>query len=226
MEIMFIGCFILYVHILSQRLKRVGRSYDRHGSTRMDISCETTLGTFDTMSWKNESPIYHPDFPGTIVPSNRTFPFYYTQQPSILPGVDDKTLSIVSPLVAYWALSLVFHALDIWGTDWAWLAKYRIHESAEVRSKNLVGKWHVVGAVLVQQAIQTLLGVLWVDGEDSALTDHMVQMSRMSPILVQSTLLWTGNPHVALSALQAWGSTILHFIYWWAIPTFQIFFAL
>jgi sphinganine C4-monooxygenase len=180
----------------------------------------------DTMSWKDESPIYHPEFAETLVPSNRAFPFYYNEHPSILPGVTDKTLSVIAPLVAYWALSLVFHALDTWGANSTWLGRYRIHESAEVRSKNLVSKWHVVGAVLLQQAIQTLLGVFWVDAEDSALTDHTAKMSRMSPILVQSTLLWTGNPQMAISHLRAWGSLVLHFIYWWAIPTFQIFFAL
>ena len=178
------------------------------------------------MSWRNESPVYASEFAETIVPSNRTFPFYYSEQPSILPGVSDKTLSVVSPLVAYWALSLVFHALDTWGETSIWLAKYRIHESAEVRSKNLVSKWQVVGGVILQQVIQTLLGVFWVDGEDSALTDHTAKMSRMSPILVQSTLLWTGNPHTAHSVLQAWGPHILHFVYWWAIPTLQLFFAL
>lgn len=177
------------------------------------------------MSWRNESPVYAPEFPNTIVPSNGTFPFYYSEQPSILPGVSDKTLSVISPLVAYWVYSLLFHALDTWGSNSLWLARYRIHESEEVRSKNLVTKWEVVVAVLVQQAIQTILGVLWVDGEDSALTDHTTKMARMSPVLVQSTLLWTGNPQTAHSTLQSWGPHILHFIYWWAIPTIQLLFA-
>jgi sphinganine C4-monooxygenase len=173
-----------------------------------------------------EPAIYRPEFANTIVPPNGTFPFYFSQNPSILPGISDKTLSIISPFVAYWVYSLLFHALDTWGANSAWLDRYRIHESAEVRSRNLVTKWQVVLAVLLQQVFQTILGVLFVEGEESASVDHTAKMTGLSPILVQSTLLWLGNPYVAQARLEYWGSTALHFIYWWAIPTAQILFAL
>ncbi|PVG00750.1 hypothetical protein CPB86DRAFT_170461 [Serendipita vermifera] len=174
------------------------------------------------MSHQFEPAIYRPEFANTIVPPNGTFPFYHIQEPSVLPGISDKTLSILSPFVVYWIYSLFFHALDTWGANSAWLERYRIHESAEVKSRNLVSKWQVVLAVLFQQVLQTILGVLFVEGEDSSSVDHTAKMTRISPILVQSTLLWLGNPQLAQARLEYWGSTALHFVYWWAIPTVQI----
>lgn len=174
----------------------------------------------------NDPAIYKPEFSDAIVPPNGTFPFYHTEQPSIIPGMSDKMLSVVSPLVAYWVLSLIFHALDVFGTDWVWLSRYRIRESEEVKTKNLVTKWDVVLAVIFQQVVQTILGVLFVDGEDSAVIDHASKMGRMSPILVQSTLLFYGDPRLAQARLEVWGATLLHFIYWWFIPALQLLFAL
>ncbi|CAG7847221.1 SubName: Full=Related to SUR2-sphingosine hydroxylase {ECO:0000313/EMBL:CCA71884.1} [Serendipita indica DSM 11827] len=173
-----------------------------------------------------EPAIYLAQFADSIVPRNGTYPFYYSERESILEGVSDKTLSLAAPLVAYWVYSLIFHFLDVYGTDWAWLAPYRIHESAEVTSRNLVGKWHVVQAVFVQQLIQTVLGVLLVEEKSSVAVDHTAKMARMSPILVQSTLLWLGNPYVAQARLESWGASILYFVYWWFIPVVQILFAL
>jgi sphinganine C4-monooxygenase len=174
----------------------------------------------------NAHAVYKPEFATAIVPPNGTFPAYYTEQPSIIPGMSDKTLSVISPLIAYWALSIPFHALDVYGANWAWLSRYRIRESVEVTSKNLVGKREVVIAVIFQQIVQTILGVLFVEGEDSSLVDHTAKMSRMSPILVQSMLLYYGDPRLAQARLEVWGTTVLHFIYWWLIPTAQILFAL
>jgi sphinganine C4-monooxygenase len=178
-----------------------------------------------TMTAHAEPAIYFPEFANWIVP-NETYPIYYTEQASIVPGIPDKVLSLIAPLVSYWALSLVFHAFDIYGENWKWLTPYRIHESAEVRTKNLVSKWHVVKAVLAQQTVQTILGVLLLEDGDPAATDHTAKMQRMSPLVVQSTLLWLGNPNLAQSRLESWGPTIIHFIYWWAIPALQMLFAL
>ena len=173
-----------------------------------------------------EPAIYLPKFADSIIPQNGTYPFYYSEQQSILRGVSDKTLSLTAPLIAYWAYSLIFHVLDVYGTDWAWLVPYRIHESAEVTSRNLVSKWQVVQAVFVQQLLQTVLGVLLVDDKSSSVIDHTAKMARMSPILVQSALLWLGDPHVAQARLESWGASILYAVYWWFIPAAQILFAL
>lgn len=178
-----------------------------------------------TMAGHTYPAIYLLEFADRIVP-NATYPIYYTEKLELVPGIPDKILSLIAPLVSYWVLSLTFHVLDTYGENWKWLTPYRIHESAEVRSKNLVTKWQVVKAVIVQQTIQTILGVLLLENEDATATDHAAKMARMSPIIVQSTLLWFGNPLLAQSRLESWGPTILYIVYWWAIPVLQMLFAL
>lgn len=169
--------------------------------------------------------IYQPSFADSIVPPNGTVPFYYSYEPSLIPWLSDKDLSLAAPIAAYWSLSLFFHALDVWGEHWAWLQPYRIHESAEVKSRNLVSKSSVVMAVIIQQVIQTILGALFL--EDTAHTvDHCARMRKWSPFLVQSTLLYMGDPSRAQQFLQTWGPSIVHFVYWWLIPALQLLWAL
>ena len=169
--------------------------------------------------------IYQPGFADSVAPANGTMPFYYSCEPSLLPWLSDKDLSLAAPVAAYWILSLFFHALDVWGENWAWLNSYRIHESAEVQSRNLVSKSRVVTAVILQQAIQTIMGVLFLE-DTERVVDHWARMQKWSPILVQSTLLYMGDPLRAQQFLQTWGPSIIHFIYWWFIPAFQLFWAL
>jgi sphinganine C4-monooxygenase len=169
--------------------------------------------------------IYHPGFADTLVPANGTMPFYHSYEPSLLPWLSDKDLSLAAPVAAYWIFSLFFHALDVWGENWAWLHPCRIHESPEVKSRNLVSKSSVLIAVTVQQAIQTIIGALFLD--DVAQTvDHSAHMRQWSSILVQSTLLYMGDPSRAQQFLQAWGPSIIHFVYWWFIPALQLLWAL
>lgn len=170
--------------------------------------------------------IYKLEFADTIVPQNSTYPFYYTTRPSILPQITDKTFAVWGPIIAYWVYSLLFHALDTWGANWKWLAKYRIHESAEVKAKNIVSRRDVVLAVLVQQAFQVTMGYIFMEEDNSVTVDHTAKMRWMSPILVQSTLLYLGDPHAAQARLQVFGPSTLYFIYWWLIPTVQMLFAL
>ncbi len=168
--------------------------------------------------------IYQPSFADSVVPANGTVPFYYSYEPSLLPWLSDKDLS-PAPVAAYWIFSLFFHVLDVWGVNWAWLHPYRIHESAEVKSRNLVSKSSVLIAVALQQATQTILGVLLLD-TDAQNVDHWVRMRNWSPILVQSTLLYMRDPSRAQQFLQTWGPSIIHFVYWWFIPALQLLWAL
>jgi sphinganine C4-monooxygenase len=172
--------------------------------------------------------IHQPGFADTVAPANGTAPFYYSSEPSLLPWLSDKDLSLAAPIAAYWIFSLFFHTLDVWGENWAWLRPYRIHESTEVKSRNLVSKSSVVIAVIFQQAIQTLLGLLFLENEGAAaqMVDHWARMRRLSPTLVQATLLYMGDPLRAQQFLQTWGPSIIHFIYWWFIPAVQLLWAL
>src|SRR5689334_8226053 len=96
--------------------------------------------------------------------SSADTPFYYSSRPSQFSAISDVYLALAAPLVAYWALSLIFHYFD--QQSWKWLERARIHDSEEVKRKNLVSKSEVVGMVLFQQLIQTVAGVYWV-AEDS-----------------------------------------------------------
>jgi sphinganine C4-monooxygenase len=169
--------------------------------------------------------IYQPGFADSVAPANGTVPFYFAFQPSLLPWLSDKELSLAAPVAAYWVLSLFFHAIDVWGENWAWLSPYRIHDSTEVKSRNLVSKSRVVIAVIFQQAIQTILGVLFL--EDAAKTiDHWARMRTWSSTLVWYTLLYMRDPRRAQRFLQTWGPSVIHFVYWWFIPALQLLWAL
>ncbi|KAH9981970.1 fatty acid hydroxylase superfamily-domain-containing protein [Russula compacta] len=103
------------------------------------------------------------------IPIIHAHPIYYSPAPSLLSSLSDPLLAVLAPLPAYWLTSGLFHLLDL--SDWRWLARYRIHDSAEVASRNRVSRLQVLRAVLLQQAIQTALGFVWVS-EPPELTDH------------------------------------------------------
>ncbi|KAL8951743.1 MAG: hypothetical protein Q9222_002293 [Ikaeria aurantiellina] len=79
-----------------------------------------------------------------------------TLLPPLLPPVPDKLLTVILPIAAYWALSMFFHWIDV--NDY--FPQYRLHTPAEVASRNKVSRWEVVRDVLIQQAIQTVVGWL------------------------------------------------------------------
>jgi sphinganine C4-monooxygenase len=158
------------------------------------------------------------------LPYDGIAPFYYIDRPSVITGLSDPHLAILAPLIAYWSLSLFFHCLDM--SDWRWLDKYRIHESDEVQSKNRVSRFEVVCAVLVQHAIQTMLGLLMLSDEaPCSWADHMVKMEAVARIIAQITNEIFGEKFGGL-LLDSWGHRLLYLSYWWAIPTAQFLFAM
>ena len=78
--------------------------------------------------------------------------------PSLLPPIPDKLLTLLLPIVAYWALSMFFHWIDT--KDY--FPQYRLHTPAEVLKRNRVSRWEVIRDVLIQQVVQTAVG--WVLG--------------------------------------------------------------
>ncbi|KAL8801524.1 MAG: hypothetical protein Q9223_006975 [Gallowayella weberi] len=82
-------------------------------------------------------------------------PEYRTSlMPSLLPGIPDKLLTVILPIAAYWALSMLFHWIDT--KDY--FPQYRLHTPAEVSSRNKVSRWEVVRDVVIQQLIQAAVG--------------------------------------------------------------------
>lgn len=148
-------------------------------------------------------------------------PFYYTPRVDIFPSFPDYYLSVAAPVIAYWVSSCFFHVLDV--SDWKWLDKYRIHESSEVKSKNLVTKLDVIKAVVFQQVIQTVLGLWWMDGAVSgAAVDHMGHMVAMLPML-SSVMNSALGQTLGKQLLEDHIAELLYAMYWWVLPIGRFF---
>ena len=73
-------------------------------------------------------------------------------------GISDAHLALLLPVVAYWAVSFMYHVIDTYDL----LPKYRLHPSAEVSKKNRVGRWECLRDVIIQQVLQTAAGLLYI----------------------------------------------------------------
>ncbi|KAE9400354.1 sphingosine hydroxylase [Gymnopus androsaceus JB14] len=138
--------------------------------------------------------------------SSRDHPFYHSAQPTLIDGIPDPILTLAGPILAYWSSSLFFHSLDI--SDWKWLEKYRIHESAETQTRNLVSRTQVIWAVIFQQVVQTVLGLFWLSDHYDG--DHVLAMHRIARFFGTDILL----------------HSLAYSIYWWVIPSAQLLFAM
>ena len=76
--------------------------------------------------------------------------------PPLVPPIPDKLLTMLLPIAAYWMLSMFFHWID----EKDCFSKYRLHTPAEVLKRNHVTRWEVVRDVVIQQIIQTVVGIL------------------------------------------------------------------
>jgi len=150
--------------------------------------------------------------------SNYDPPFYYSSRPHLLANLPDHLLTLAVPVIAYWSLSLIFHAFDVSG--WKWLNKYKLHESEELRKKNLVGRSEVVFAVIFQQIIQTFMGLLWLQEEVNTTSAARAALAMKGLQRWQRILEPLAGKLDFRVARAAW------FMYWWAIPLFQFLFAM
>lgn len=154
-----------------------------------------------------------------LVPSLVQYPFYHVSRASVVPGVNDKALSLIAPILSYWVYSLFFHVLDL--DVFQWSAKHRLHESEEIKSKNLASRKDVVLAVVLQQVIQTLLGVVWLDGsEGNTFQQHTVEMRQLGKWLAPLTVTVLGEAR-GMAFLTTNGQAMLSWMYWWGIPIVQ-----
>ncbi len=83
-------------------------------------------------------------------------PYTLRPLPPLVPWLNDKYLTLALPILAYWAVSLFFHAIDTYDL----FARYRLHTPEELTKRNHVSRRDVLRDVLVQQAIQTAFGVV------------------------------------------------------------------
>jgi len=141
-------------------------------------------------------------------------PLYYSPSPSLLTFLSDPVLAAIAPLPAYWLVAGFFHILDI--SNWAWLNRYRIHDSVEVASRNRASRLAVLFAVLFQQVFQTILGLLWVS-EPPEPADHATAMRSIAHALA---------PTLGIFNAAGAGAPLAYLIYWWLLPAVQFFVAM
>ncbi|PVH93170.1 hypothetical protein DM02DRAFT_542086 [Periconia macrospinosa] len=90
----------------------------------------------------------------------------YTLTPlsPLLSWTSDELLLAALPVVAYWAVSLIYHFIDVYGL----CEKYRLHTPAEVLKRNHVTRYEVFRDVLLQQIIQVIASMLLSLADDAA----------------------------------------------------------
>ena len=159
-----------------------------------------------------------------ITPTSSQPAWYFSTRPSVFSWCDDKILSLLSPIAVYWILSLVFYALDV--LKLPYFEKRRIHESEEVMSRNKVTIVQVIKAVLWQQAVQTLLGLYWLenDGPGEGL-DILDDMTRLAPKVATGVFVLLG-PRTGETVLKNYGMDLVRWMYWWGIPFAQLWLSL
>lgn len=81
----------------------------------------------------------------------------YTLQPlpPLIPGLQDQYLTLALPIIAYWGVSMLFHLIDTYDL----FPHYRLHTPAEVLKRNHVSRWDVFRDVIIQQIVQTAVGL-------------------------------------------------------------------
>lgn len=150
-------------------------------------------------------------------------PFYYSPRTQLFPAFSDEILALFIPVAAYWLYSLFFALLDTLPD--AWLGPYRIHPSAEVAQRNRASRSAVLLAVLFQQAVQTLLGWVYVGGEDPETRLNDVGWVRDVLVVTPLRSVFGGTPQ-AEEVLSVYGLSAVRFLYWWALPAAQLLFAM
>ena len=83
-----------------------------------------------------------------------------------LPWITDFWLSLVLPVVVYWAMSLFFHAIDVYDL----FPQYRLHTPEEILKRNHASRYEVARDVIIQQAIQVATGAFLAWSEPPEMT--------------------------------------------------------
>jgi sphinganine C4-monooxygenase len=78
----------------------------------------------------------------------------YTLEPlqPLTSWASDAFIQAALPVVGYWVVSLIFHAIDVYDL----FPQYRLHTPAEVLKRNHVSRYEVLRDVILQQIIQII----------------------------------------------------------------------
>ena len=159
---------------------------------------------------------YAPYFPPVLSPSD--YPWYHSHRTELISGISDKYLSLFAPFAIYWIFSLFFHFLD--NLRWDIFERYRIHEPEEVKTKNRVTVREVVVAVLFQQFLQTLMGLVALEDEEPAM-DHAAELNKWGRRVAKLVISLAGSKRGGEWMAQ-YGRQAASWLYWWGIPTVQL----
>ena len=155
--------------------------------------------------------------------SSISAPFYFVARNNLLGSIPDVVLSLVAHHIVYWILCGAFDLLDHSG--WKWLDHYRVHESEEVKSRNLVTRFQVIRSVAAQQVVQTVAGLLFLeDVPGFSLARCASELKSMESTLL-SVFQLGFIPDLLSSMLVSHNKDIAYWIYWWVIPVSQFMFA-
>ena len=187
------------------------------------MSSTLTYTGFATSSMEDElSKLY-----GHQLPTPMTFPFYHRPTVSLLPFLSDKYLSLLAPFCIYWVASLWYCLLDM--LQLPFFEKYRLHEPQEISKRNRVTAKRVVFMVLLQQFIQTILGLLMLDGDEvsemQVFQDHKGNVASIG-VKVAKMIFSVAGFSTGSRILHMLGPNFANWVYWWAIPTLQFAWAL
>ncbi|KAL7423991.1 Sphingolipid C4-hydroxylase sur2 [Cryptotrichosporon argae] len=155
-----------------------------------------------------------------ITPTTLSPPVYYAPRPSLLSFISDKHLSLAGPFVVYWVLSIMWHVIDTAGVPY--FEKRRIHESPEMLARNRATVRQVVEAVVWQQVVQTIFGLVFLDDEHfHSPAEHIAAMAGYAPRVADAVLLVAG-PRAGIELLKNHGQAIVAWAYWWGVPIAQL----
>ncbi|KAK4704961.1 sphinganine C4-monooxygenase, partial [Phenoliferia sp. Uapishka_3] len=169
-------------------------------------------------------------FPSTMSISNSSlssidYPIYHFARDELIKGIPDKYSSLFAPFATYWIVSLLFHLIDI--SNLPIFEKYRIHEPDEVKSKNRVTVRQVLLAVFFQQAIQTGLGLYWIEDDDPAygpFRNHAADLDKYAAWVGRIAVVALGKEW-GMEVVKKYGAGVASWAYWWAVPVGQFFLA-
>ncbi|GJJ15513.1 hypothetical protein Clacol_009791 [Clathrus columnatus] len=149
------------------------------------------------------------------------FPWYHIAQETVVPGVPDHITTLLSPVIEYWIVSLIFHLIDISG--WEWLEGYRVQPSSEILKKNLATKREVVETVMKMQIMQTAFGYFWQTyvGGISGAPNYAAELHEMDLLWANRLARWFGT-RFAAEFLRVYGKGFAYYMYWWVYPLGQL----
>jgi sphinganine C4-monooxygenase len=126
--------------------------------------------------------------------------------------MSDEALAVVMPVVTYWIYSIVFHF--IMKAQIPFFEKYRIHTLEEMETKNKVSLYEVLRMVLVQQTLQTILGIMVLPSEEPTPDHFFIQQTYAQHIYRYIDMI---SASVTDEAVQC----IAYAAYWVIIPVIQ-----